>query len=128
MAKLEKSSLLDMVQGGVKERVDIEFGKLVDNVLNPNTDPKKKRVINLKIEFIPDAERKTISVNFHADSKLAPFNPITTAVGIAVDNVSKEVGAVEMTTQIPGQINFDGDEQSEGKVIKIKTAKQALAE
>ena len=36
MEKQKKASLLDMVQGGVKERVEIEFAKVIDNILNKN--------------------------------------------------------------------------------------------
>lgn len=125
MEKQQKSSLLDMVQGGVKERVAIEFNKVIDNILNKNADAKKKRTITLKIEFTPDAERQTIGVNYIADSKLVPLNPITTSLYIAADE-NGEVGAVEMVPQIPGQQDFNGNVQPEGKVVPI-TTKQALS-
>lgn len=47
---------------------------------------------------------------------------------MGADPETGEVGAVEMTAQIPGQRNFyDETEQEPRKVIPI-TAKQALAE
>lgn len=126
MQDQEKQSLLDMVQGGVKERVQIEFDKVIANILNLNADAKKKRTISLKIEFTPDAERQRISVQYMTDSKLVPLNPIATAVYIGVDGDTGEVAALEMTPQIPGQQDFKGGEQQNGKVVPI-TMKQALA-
>lgn len=127
MKQQEKSSLLDMVQGGVKERVGLEFEKIMDNILDPNTEAKKKRTITLKIEFAPDAERKTIGVSYTASSKLIPMNPISTSLYVGTDPQTGEIGAVELTPQIPGQKNMmDDSEQLEGKVIPI-TRKAALA-
>lgn len=127
MKQNEKTSLLDMVQGGVKERIAIEFDKVIDNILNLNADPKKKRTITLKIEFVPDAERKTVGVVYHADSKLVPLNPIATALYLGADPDTGEVGAIEMTAQIPGQKNLiDDTEAGERKVIPFDP-KQALA-
>lgn len=125
MEKQKKASLLDMVQGGVKERVEIEFAKVIDNILNKNAEAKKKRIISLKIEFLPDLDRQIIAVNYIADSKLVPLNPISTSLYIAADD-NGEVGAVEMVPQIPGQQDFNGNVQPEGKVIPI-TTKQALS-
>lgn len=128
MKSSKKTSLLDMVQGGVKERVGIEFEKVIDNIMNINVEAQKKRTINLKIEFKPDSERKTIGVTYHVNSKLVPLNPVSTVVCMGADLETGEVSAVEMTAQIPGQRNFyDETEQEPRKVIPI-TVKQALAE
>ena len=85
------------------------------------------RKITLKIEFAPDAERKTIGVSYTASSKLIPMNPISTSLYVGTDPQTGEIGAVELTPQIPGQKNMmDDSEQLEGKVIPI-TRKAALA-
>lgn len=126
MEKQQRQNLLDMVQGGVRERIQIEFDKVIDNIINPNTDANKKRVINLKIELSPDAERQTIGVSFLADSKLVPMNSIKTAIYLGADPNTGEVAAIEMTPQIPGQTDLNQGEQKPGKVIPI-TTKQALA-
>ena len=38
----EAKSILEMAQGAIMEQVNIEVGKIVDNILDPNTDAKKK--------------------------------------------------------------------------------------
>lgn len=43
MKSSKKTSLLDMVQGGVKERVGIEFEKVIDNIMNINVEAQKKK-------------------------------------------------------------------------------------
>lgn len=35
--QLDKKSILDMSMGAILERVDYEMGKVMDNILDPNT-------------------------------------------------------------------------------------------
>ena len=60
--KAESSSILDMAMGAIKERVDYEMGHVIDNILDPNTNPTKKRKMVLTLELTPDSERRTIVV------------------------------------------------------------------
>ena len=39
MNELEKKSILEMSMGAILERVDYEMGKVIDNILDPNTGP-----------------------------------------------------------------------------------------
>lgn len=38
---METKSILEMARGEIMEQVDIEVGKIVDNILDLNTDPKR---------------------------------------------------------------------------------------
>ena len=40
-----KNSLLDMASGAIKERVDYDVNKVIDNILDINTKAKAKRKI-----------------------------------------------------------------------------------
>ena len=46
MEKVSKSSLLDMAAGAIKERVDYDVEKVVENILDVNTTAKAKRKTN----------------------------------------------------------------------------------
>ena len=120
--KAEAASILDMAMGAIKERVDYEMGHIIDNILDPNTSPAKKRKMVLTLELTPDAERRTIQVSCTAKSTLVPTNPVMTSlyVGAAPDSGLAQV--MEMVPQVPGQMGFDGDEQADPKILKFAQA------
>lgn len=113
-----KTSILDMCMGAIKERVDYDAARVVDNILDINTDPKAKRKITLTIEFVPDADRQTIAVHTGSKATLAPTNPVTTNLAFVGDG-NGEMILVEMLPQVPGQIAMSGDEQPSPKVLKL---------
>ena len=51
--QLDKKSILEMSMGAILERVDYEMGKVIDNILDPNTKPTGKRKITVSLELIP---------------------------------------------------------------------------
>lgn len=113
-----RSSILQMAKGAIQERVDYEVTKVIDNILDVNTDAKTKRKITLTIELKPDENRQFISLSASAKSTLAPVVPIGTTLGIAADR-NGEMVIVETIPQVPGQINMDGEEQEAPKLLKI---------
>lgn len=54
--QLDKKSILEMSMGAILERVDYEMGKVMDNILDPNTKATAKRKISVTLELIPSAE------------------------------------------------------------------------
>ncbi|MCI9576596.1 MAG: hypothetical protein HFJ84_08040 [Clostridiales bacterium] len=115
---MEKQSIIDMAMGAIKEKVDYEMSKIIDNILDINTKATGKRALTLTISLQPDDERKQIFVNAVAKSKLEPTNPIATALYITGDE-NGEIAAVEMTPQIPGQTRMNGEEQEEPNVLRL---------
>lgn len=53
MNELEKKSILEMSMGAILERVDYEMGRVIDNILDPNTKPTGKRKITVGLELNP---------------------------------------------------------------------------
>ena len=117
-----RTSILDMAMGAIKERADYEMARIIDNILDPNTDPKKKRKLVLTLELMPDSERKTIGVSCTAKSTLAATNPVSTSMCVVAAPGTGEVQVVEMVPQIPGQYSMEGDYQEEPKVLNFKHA------
>lgn len=123
--QLDKKSILEMSMGAILERVDYEMGKVIDNILDPNTKPTGKRKITVGLELIPSADRKTITVQTTAKSTLVPTDPITTSLYITNQPGTGEMVVAEMVPQVPGQLGMDGGEQDRPKVLKFTNIKQA---
>lgn len=119
MEDLEKKSILEMSGGAILERVDYEMGRIMENILDPNTKPTAKRKLVVTVELTPSADRKTITINTTAKATLCATDAVTTALALVGAPGSGELAAVEMTPQIPGQLSIDGSEQSQPKVLKF---------
>ena len=120
--QLDKKSILEMSMGAILERVDYEMGKVIDNILDPNTKPTGKRKITVSLELIPSADRRTITVQTTAKSALVPTDPVTTSLFITNQPGSGEMVVAEMVPQVPGQVAFDGSEQAQPKTLSFTRA------
>ena len=123
MEKFDKKSILEMSSGAILERVDYEMGKVIENILDPNTKPTGKRKVVVTLELVPDAARRTINVATTSKSVLVATEPVLTSLHIAGKPSSGEMMVVEMVPQVPGQLAMNGSEQEAPKLLKF--AKQA---
>ena len=114
----EKKSLIQMARGGFMEIFDAEMSKVLENILDPNTTATGKRKLTVEFTFSPDDNRQTIGVSFQCKPKLQPINPAVTSLYVTGDETG-EVAAVEMTPQIPGQIDMFGNEQEAPAILKV---------
>ncbi len=55
-------SMLDMANGAIKERADVEMPKIIKNILDVNTNPTKPRKMTLTLTFTPDGQRRAIAM------------------------------------------------------------------
>ena len=118
--QLDKKSILEMSMGAILERVDYEMGKVLDNIMDPNTKATGKRKITVGLELIPAADRKTITELTTAKSTLVPTEPITTSLFITSAPGTGEMLVAEMVPQVPGQMDLGGGIQEQPKVLKFK--------
>ena len=118
MTNDRSTSILQMVNGAIQERVDREVGKVVENILDVNTDPVAKRKVVLTIELQPDENRQAIKMKANVKSALAPATPNGNTFAITADG-NGEMVIAEITPQVPGQIGIDGGEQTAPKLLKI---------
>lgn len=117
MDELNKVNILEMARGAVAERVDVEVGHVVENMLDLNTDAKA-REINIKLKIVPSADRHNAGISALVSSKLRPLTEIQTMIYMGTDEKGL-LKAVEATPQTPGQIGIDGGEQESPKVIRL---------
>ena len=114
----QRSSLLQMAKGAIQERVDYEVTKVIDNILDVNTDPLAKRKVTLVVELKPDEDRQVVKITASATSKLAPTSPVGTSLVITADH-NGEMMLAEIIPQVPGQVSMTGDVQEAPKILKI---------
>lgn len=117
--QLDRKSILEMSAGAILERVDLEMGKVLDNIMDPNTKATAKRKITVNLELIPSADRRVITVQTTAKSTLVATEPVTTSLCVTGTRNTGEMLVAEMVPQVPGQMNLDGTEQEYPKVLKI---------
>lgn len=111
--------ILEMARGGFMERVDYEMPKIIDNILDVNTQATAKRKLTIILEFVPDSERRNIVANFSIKTALAPTNAVRTTLYMAGEDSTGEFQIVEMVPQIPGQQDLYGNEQEAPPSLKL---------
>lgn len=116
---MDKKSILDMARGAIKERVDYEMARILDNITDANTRPTTKRKLTLTIVLTPDDDRANVAIDITAKSTLAATNPVRTSLYLTGDPASGELAAVEMVPQIPGQFDMTGEEQEPPAMLNI---------
>ncbi len=116
-----KRSILEAGRKQLLEMADYEMEKVLANINDKATDPKKKRKITVNLTFMPDQERKIIVMQSQVKSTLAPTEPATTTLFNTRDsdqetgeilNVLKEVSGIA-----PGQLNIDGEVYEQEVVV-----------
>lgn len=84
----ELVSLESLSGGAVIERFGIALQAVLDNIIDPNTEPKKTRSINMKFTVKPDESREFCTVEISSETKLAPIAPLSTQFFIGMKNGS----------------------------------------
>lgn len=115
----EKLTLTNICSGAVQEKIDRAIRAVAENILDPNTDPKKKRSITLKVYFAPNEnDREDVTVTAEVTKSLAPEAGVRTQLFLAKDISSGALKVQEHTKgEIKGQLDFSDvqDLYSEGE-------------
>lgn len=112
----ERISISTLAGGAVQERFEEELQKVLQNIMDPNTDWKKRRKIQLNVEFDPNEEREFSTINCNVKSTLAPQKTVSSGLFIGKDGKGRAVAA-EVVKQTPGQIFV---EPSTGEIVDLK--------
>ena len=94
--------------GAIQEKMDRALEKVAKNILDPNTDPAKKRAITLKIEFQPDKDdNEDVEVTATVTTALAAEMGVTTRFFVNKDLDTDKVTVMEHRKgEIKGQLDF----------------------
>ena len=116
--KNRSDSLLEMARGAILERVDREAMRIAENIEDPNTDYKAKRKIQITLVFKASADRETVQMDTEVKTTLAPMMPVSTSLYMVRDD-NDEPMIVEAVRQTPGQLDMDGREAEEPKIVQL---------
>lgn len=108
-----KKSILEACHGTILEIADNELEKVMANINDINTDPKKKRTIDIKLSFQPNQDRSKINMTAQVKSRVEPLVPTETTL-FNIQETNEKTGEVvnvlrELTGEAPGQLNVFGD-------------------
>ena len=102
-------SLSDLMDGGVEERFNTAIAEVWENIYDPNTEARKTREVNIKVKITPNERRDSCDFRVSVVPKLAPKVELTQTVMLNL-NADGSIIATERTTQVPGQLDMDGNE------------------
>lgn len=104
-----KVLLSELNEGALQERFDFELEQVTKNILDPNTDPDKKRKITIDITVLSDEYREDMVFDCQIKSKLAPRENVSSRVLIG-KNAKGEVVTNELKSGQRGQMYFDPED------------------
>ncbi|MGH1093086.1 replication terminator protein [Bacillus mycoides] len=92
--------------GALSERFHQEFERVMENMNDLNTDPKKARKIVLTLSFAGDQKREVWNCQVQATSKLVPTEAVESKILLDFDQNGNLVGQ-ELASGIKGQCYID---------------------
>lgn len=104
----EKLTLATLCGGAVQEKVDRALEKVARNILDPNTDPGKKRSVTLKLELKPNEnDKEDVEVTANVSYSIAPELGVSTRFFVNKDIKRDTVSVMEHKKgEIKGQLDF----------------------
>ena len=114
-----------IAEGELYRQLQREYKRSLNNIADPNTDPKKARTITITLKISGDDRREMLFIDGDVKSKLAPSKAISTTM--LLGQHGDELIARELIAS-PGQYSFAddgevvddlGDKVEEGKVIDL---------
>lgn len=70
--------LTALAGGALEERWQVELERVQENIADPNTDAKQKRVITMTVEITPNSDRNLGDVTVSVTSKLSASKKVAT--------------------------------------------------
>lgn len=115
---INQKSILELMDGGLMEMVDVELRRVMENINDENTRPDKAREISVKIKLTPNVNRDEISIQYDVGSKIVPIEAHGTRIARTTD-YNGEVQYVEYVKQTPGQLALEEVEQTQPAILRV---------
>ncbi|GHU67384.1 hypothetical protein FACS189447_09540 [Spirochaetia bacterium] len=93
--------------GAVAELFGVEWDKLIQNIVDPNTRPDAVRKVKIEITVKPAKDRRNASTSVSVVSSLANIVPHESSIVVGVEN-----GKVQAFAFDPKQENLDFDDKA----------------
>lgn len=119
METLDKKSILEMGQGAFMELADYGMAKLLDDIMDPNTQATSTRILTITLKLTPNEQRSKVAVECTPKLSFGKMLPLETTLHAVADRSTGELCMVEATPQIPGQMGLDGGEQERPVQLRV---------
>ncbi len=116
------NSVLDFANGAMLERVNYELVKVMENIKNPNTDDKPRK-ITIELSITPVNDRNSVTIKSIVKKTLRPTSSVQTQM--AVQTMDNKIGCYELTGIPDGQLDLYG-EVHKTKFIEINREKEEV--
>jgi hypothetical protein len=113
---MDRINIANLAKGALVEQAESEIQRVLDNIADPNTDPKKARKVQITLTFKP-MDRDAASIEIQTKSSIIPYNAVTTQVFIGKDNNGNVMAAEYQKGTIPGQASLIVDTET-GEIVK----------
>jgi len=107
MGKNIRLNLSELSGGAVQEKIDSEVKKVLQNILDLNTDFDKARTVTVTISMKANEQRNSLTTDVSVKSKLAPQKSIATTVLVGREDNTGQIQAAELLSNAPGQTFID---------------------
>lgn len=116
---MDKLTIANIARGAVVEQFDSELEKVLENIMDPNTDPKKVRKIQINLQIKPNEKRNMAEVKCQTKSSLIPANIVETAITIG-KSTDGTIAAAELDSEVFGQLKLgdEGNIEEAGRVVQ----------
>lgn len=98
--------LNEFAEGALAAKVNTELEKVLENIADPNTDPKKNRTITISIKIHGDEKRDVLNTSVSTKSSLVPMKEVETKLMMGADKKGNIVGK-ELRSGVKGQMFLD---------------------
>jgi hypothetical protein len=110
--------LSNLAGGAIAERFNLELVKVLENIADPNTDPKKARTVTVKLTFKADEERDITNVSIETKASLVSAKNVETKFVLDRDRLGNVVGA-ELRPNQKAQVVIDNEGTGEDQASKV---------
>ncbi len=104
---MEGFNIATVAEGALIEQADYEIRKVLENIMDRNTDPTKKRKVTITLEFRGTKDRDIASVEFITKSVLAPTIPIDSRIVFEKDPAGNIIAEELTKGALKGQVAVD---------------------
>lgn len=77
---MQTLNIANIAGGALLEQADIEIKKVLENIMDPNTDANKKRKVTITLEFKPLPDDNLADISFTTKSVICPARAINTRI------------------------------------------------
>ena len=85
MESLDKKSILEMGQGAFMELADYGMAKLLDDIMDPNTQATSTRTLTITLKLTPNEQRSKMTVECTPKLSFGKMLPLGTTLHAVAD-------------------------------------------